>query len=158
MASKLSQLRKGTIPHKVITLRDDFKVAVVVLPTDTIKQINADIEEYMIEHPSHNTDIIRNQMYDTYLCYECMRDPDDLNKRVASDVKETGDILDNEDISRVTTAYGEVMINKAPKIELMTEEEFSDLKKYLEKTALKDLDTVLLVHLKNSHLAMPSND
>lgn len=155
MASKLSQLRRGTIPHKVIKLRDSLDVAIVVLPTDTIKQINADIEEYMAEHPTHNTETIRNQMYDAHLCYECMRDPNNITERIATSVEETGDILDQEDISRVTSAYGEIMINKAPKIELMTEEEFSDLKKFLEATPLKDLDTVLLVHLKNCHLAMP---
>jgi hypothetical protein len=64
--------------------------------------------------------------------------------------------MDLEDISRVTMAYGELMVDKSPKLELMNEEEFEEIKKFLETTRLNDLNTVSLVHLTNFRQAMHS--
>lgn len=90
-------------------------------------------------------------MYNKLLAYYCMRDPDDptMNTKLADSVEEVGEFLDLEDISRVVNAYSELIMNKAPKIELMSQEEFDELKKYLDVTPLSDLSTVSLVHLGN---------
>ena len=87
-----------------------------------------------------------------------MRDPSDptLSTKIASSPAEVGECLDNEDISRICGAYGELIINKAPKLETLTQEELDIIKKHLEVTPLSDLSTVLLVHLKNCHQTIVS--
>lgn len=57
-------------------------------------------------------------------------------------------MLDDEDIQRVCEKYNELIVNKAPKLEVITEEELDEIKKYLEVTPLSDINTVSLVHLK----------
>ena len=64
--------------------------------------------------------------------------------------------MDLEDINRVVNAYGELMMNKAPKLELLTQAQLETVKKHLEVTPLSDLSTVLLVHLANCHQTIVS--
>ena len=150
MASKLSQLRLGTPPYKIVDIRG-LKVAVVILSSDITIQIDQEVQRYESENPDSVNDNIKDRIFDIKLCYHCMRDPDNINVKIADSEEEVGQTLDVEDISRITGAYSELMINKAPKIELLTEEELDELKKYLEVTPLKDLSTVSLVHLTNFH-------
>ena len=86
--------------------------------------------------------------YNRLLCYHCMRIPTDLNTKVASSADEVASMLDDEDIQRVCEKYNELIVNKAPKLEVITEEELDEIKKYLEVTPLSDINTVSLVHLK----------
>lgn len=155
MASKLSQLRQGISPHKIVEI-GDMEFAVVILASDIMLQIEQEVQEYATQNESRVNAEIRNRLFDIKLCYHCMRDPQNINKRVSESPEEVASILDPEDISRVTQAYSELMINKAPKIELLNDEEFEELKKHLEVTPLKDLSTVLLVHLTNSHQTIRS--
>ena len=155
MASKLSQLRQGIPPHKIVEIRG-IEFAIVILASDIMLQIDQEVQEYATENAGKVNDEIRNRLFDIKLCYHAMRDPQDINKRVSEDPDEVASILDPEDISRITQAYSELMLNKAPKIELLSDEEFEELKKYLEVTPLKDLSTVLLVHLTNSHQTIRS--
>jgi hypothetical protein len=83
-------------------------------------------------------------------------DPDDINIQIFDDMDDVGKILDEEDIKRVCMAYNELMANKAPKIEMMKQDEFDELKKYLEVTQLSDLSTVSLIHLTNFHRTIVS--
>jgi tRNA(Ser,Leu) C12 N-acetylase TAN1 len=156
---KLSQLRKGASPHKILSLfngKDETKVAVVILPSDVIRTCEEQTEEYVNENKSKANDNIRNQYFDTLLVYNCLRDPDNLEEKLADSVKEVGEVLDIEDITRITGAYRELMLNKAPKIELMSEEDLTEIKNFLSETPLKDLNTVSLVHLTNFHQTMVS--
>ena len=85
-----------------------------------------------------------------------MRVPTDLEQKVASSIDEIGQLLDDEDIKRVCEQYNNLIVNKAPKLEVLTEEELDSLKKYLEVTPLKDISTVSLVHLKYCHQTLVS--
>lgn len=156
---KLSQLRTGRPVYKTITLSngtDSFKVAVVLLPSDTVQQCEEETERYVNEHKGSANDNVRNQYFDKLLCYHCLRNPENLDEKLADDVDEIGEQLDVEDISRITGAYRELMVNKAPKIELLTNEDLEEIKNYLSETQLKDLNTVSLVHLTNFHQTMGS--
>lgn len=156
---KLSQLRKGTPPHKTISLydgKDEMKVAVVILPSDIIRMCEEETERYVNENKDKANDNIRNQYFDTLLVYYCLRNPDNLEEKLADSIEEVGEVLDIEDITRITGAYRELMLNKAPKIELMSEDDLTEIKNFLSETPLKDLNTVSLVHLTNFHQTMVS--
>lgn len=156
MISKLSELRKGTPISKVVTLYDGLKVAVVLLSTDVMLQIEREVQQYMTDNEKSVNNIIKNQLFDIKLCYHAMRDPSDINTKIASNEDEVAKLLDSEDVSRITTAFGELMVNKTPKIELMSEEDFEELKKTLGAMELKELSTVSLVHLTNFHQTLLS--
>ena len=85
-----------------------------------------------------------------------MRDPDDISERISSSVQEVMECMDLEDINRIVKAYGELMMNKAPKLELLTQDQLEVVKKHLEVTPLSDLSTVSLVHLANFHQTIVS--
>lgn len=148
MGSKLAELRRG-VTKRIVTLSDKVEIAVLIVPTGTLRRIESDIEEWCQSHQSSANDQVRRQLYDIMLCHECMRDKDDINVKVTSNWEEAEELLDAEDVSRVLGAYKELMVNKAPKIELLTDEEFNNLKKSLEKIELTDLSTVSALHLKN---------
>lgn len=156
MASKLSQLRNGIPPHKYIDIRG-MRIAVVLIPSDILRQCEELTEEYGNNNKTKVNERVKSQYFDELLAYNCMRDPDDLNKKIAESVEEVREILDIEDIGRVTSAYGELLMNKAPKIELLNEEQLDEIKKHLEVTPLKDLSTVSVVHLANFHQVIVSN-
>ncbi len=157
MASKLHQLRNGIPPHKRINIRG-VDAMVVLVSSDTIKKCEETVEEYASNNKDRVNDKVRNNYFDQLLAYHCLRDPDDptLNTKLASDVTEIAEILDNYDIGTIMEAYSELVMNKAPKIELLTEEQLDDIKKHLEVTKLSDLSTVSLVHLANFHLQIVS--
>jgi len=157
----LRRLRNGAPQHKKIVLgngEDSITVVVVMLSIDEMQMINEKVEEYAHINPNKMSDSVKQQMYNKLLAYNCMRDPSDptLSTKIASSPAEVGECLDNEDISRICGAYGELIINKAPKLETLTQEELDIIKKHLEVTPLSDLSTVLLVHLKNCHQTIVS--
>lgn len=156
---KLSQLRTGKQVYGIVKLSngtEEVKVAVVLLPSDTIQLCEEQTEIYVNEHKDSANDNVRNQYFDKLLCFHCLRNPDNLNEKLADSVEEIGEQLDVEDISRITGKYRELMVNKAPKIELMTNEDLEEIKNYLSEIQLKDLNTVSLVHLTNFHQTMDS--
>lgn len=165
--SYLKRMRIGQPPHGIVTLgngSDSFEIAVVLLSNDIMLSINEAVEDRyhevaegdkMVKNPL-DTQKTRAMYYNRLLCYHCMRVPTDLNQKVASSVDEVGQLLDDEDIKRVCEQYNILIINKAPKLEVLTEEELDSLKKYLEVTPLKDISTVSLVHLKYFHQTLVS--
>lgn len=160
--SYLKRMRTGQPPHGIITLGnkgDSFKVAVVLLSNDEMLSINEAVEDRypdMDDKASPTKHKIRASFYNRLLCYYCTRVPDDLSTKIASDPDEIGKILDDEDIKRICEQYNNLLVNKAPKLEVLTEEELDELKKYLEVTPLKDISTVSLVHLKYCHQTLVS--
>ena len=165
MANDLSYLKKmrtGQPPHSVVTLGnkgDSFNVAVVLLSNDEMLNINEMVEERypnMSDQSSITQQKVRALFYNRLLCYYCTRIPEDLGTKIASDPDEIGKLLDDEDIQRICEQYNNLLINKAPKLEVLTEEELDSLKKYLEVTPLKDISTVSLVHLKYCHQTLVS--
>jgi hypothetical protein len=158
MASdKLYKLREGIPPHKNVTIRGE-NFSVVILPTDTMRLIEEQTEEYCQKNKDKANDAVRQTYYDRLIAYHSLRDPDDitLSTKVAEKPEDIGSILDQADVGIITNAYGELLLNKAPKIELLTQEELDIIKKHLEATPLSDLSTVLLVHLSNCHQAIVS--
>ena len=159
VSSKIRQLRTGTPIHKKITLGSgdsSVDLAVVILNADVSQEIEESVQEYASENIDKVNDAVKNQYYNVLLAYHCLRDPDDLSQRVVESPKELQEILDLEDISRIVNAYGELMMNKAPKLELLSQDQIDVIKKHLEVTPLKDLSTVLLVHLVSCHQTIVS--
>lgn len=165
--SYLKKMRTGQPPHGMVTLGnggDSFEVAIVLLSNDTMLSINEEVENRYHEITNgdstyknpKDSEKNRAMYYNKLLCYHCMRVPTDLNTKIASSADEVGELLDVEDIKRVCEKYNELIINKSPKLEILTEEELDSLKKYLEVTPLKDISTVSLVHLKYFHQTLVS--
>lgn len=152
--SKLSQMRMGVPIHDEVMIRD-VKFAVVILPSDTVRQIEEDVERYMESNKGKVNERVHNLMFDSELVYYSLRDIDDstLKTKVADSAEEVRNTFDEEDISRVTEVYGTLMMNKSKKLELLNEEQFDEIKKVLEVTPLSELSTVSQVHLANFHQA-----
>lgn len=154
--SKLAGLRKGTPMHKNVTLgsgEQSVDVVVVLLSSDDTLEIEQATEEYCKSIGDKNNRTVRNNYYNQLLCSMCMRDPSDPTYKtgMVDSVDEVGQFMDIEDIDRIVEAYKELLMNKAPKVELLTEEELEELKNYLGVTPLNDLSTVLQINLKSCH-------
>lgn len=156
----LREMRKGIPPHKRVHIggKDGYDVMVVILSADKCLEIEEQTQEYCSAKPSKNNEHVKNQFYNALLVANCMRDTDDLTTPIASSVQEVMEFMDLEDINRVVNAYGELMMNKAPKLEFITEDQLAIVKKHLEVTPLSDLSTVLLVHLANCHQTIVSEE
>lgn len=134
---------------------DSVVVAVVLLPSDIMLDINEEVEERYapiikngetVQNPKKN-DVTRSQYYNQLLCLHCMREIDDINTPIFNSVEEVGSILTLEDIKRVCETYNNLIVNNSDKLETLKEEDYDELKKYLEVTPLKDLSIVSRVHL-----------
>lgn len=154
----LKDLRRGIPPHKRVHIggADGYDVMVVVLSADKCLEIEEQTQDYCSSRGSKANENVKNQFYNALLVANCMRDPDDLTVPIASSLNEVMECMDLEDINRVVNAYGELMMNKAPKLELLTQAQLDTIKKHLEVTPLSDLSTVLLVHLANCHQTIVS--
>lgn len=157
-ARSLRDLRRGTPPHKRVHIgdTDGYDVQVVILSADKCLELEELTNEYCSTREKRVSDTVRNQFYNALLVHECMRDETDLTVKMSSSAQEVMECMDLEDINRVVKAYGELMMNKAPKLELLTEDQLEVIKKHLEVTPLSDLSTVSLVHLANFHLSIVS--
>lgn len=156
--NKIRNMRMGKRSHSKVKLGvgdDSVMVAVVLLPSDIMLDINEKVEERyaptiqngaVIKNTKHN-DITRNQYYNQLLCLHCMREIDDLDRSVFTTVEEVGSILTLEDIKRVCEAYNTLIVNNSDKLETLRQEDYDELKKFLEVTQLKDLSIVSQVHL-----------
>lgn len=159
--SKLWKLRSGVPVHKNVILGNGdstVKVTVVALPADTMQMIDETVEEYCKRNKDKINDAVRVQYYNINLVHHCMRDPnsDRYSVKMTDSPEEVASIMDLEDISRIINAYQELILNKAPKLEMLTQEQLDEIKKHLEITPLSDLSTVLLVHLGNCHRTIVS--
>ena len=159
--SKLWQLRAGIPVHKNVVLGNGdstVEVTVVSLPAETMQMIDEVVESYCKQNRDKVNDAVRSQFYNINLVYHCMRDPhsDRYESKMADSPEEIAKIMDLEDISRIVNAYQELILNKAPRLEMITQEQLDDIKKHLEVTPLSDLSTVLLVHLANCHRTIAS--
>lgn len=159
--NKLWKLRAGVPAHKNVTLGNGdttVDVVVVALSADIMQMIDETVEEYCKKNKDRVNDNVRAQFYNINLVYHCMRDPnsDKYSAKMADSVEEIAAIMDFEDISRITNAYKELILNKAPRLEFVTQEQLDEIKNYLEVTPLSDLSTVLLVHLGNCHRTIVS--
>lgn len=157
-AKSLRDLRRGIPPHKKVHIggADGYDVQVVILSADKCLELEELTNEYCSSREKRVNEVVRNQFYNALLVHECMRDENDLSVRLSSSVQEVMECMDLEDINRVVKAYGELMMNKAPKLELLTEDQLEVVKKHLEETPLSGLSTVSLVHLANFHQTIAS--
>lgn len=159
--SKLWQLRAGIPVHKNVTLGNGdstVQVTVVSLPADTMKMIDETVESYCKRNQDKINDSVRAQVYNINLVHHCMRDPnsDRFSDKMTDSPEEVAEMMDLEDISRIVNAYQELILNKAPRLEMITQAQLDEIKNFLEVTPLSDLSTVLLVHLANCHRTMVS--
>lgn len=159
--SKLWKLRAGIPVHKNVTLGNGdstVQVTVVSLPADTMQMIDESVEVYCKQNKDKVNDAVRAQFYNINLVHHCMRDPnsDRFSVKMTDSPDEVAAMMDLEDISRIINAYQELILNKAPRLEMMTQEQLDEVKNFLEVTPLSDLSTVLLVHLGNCHRTIVS--
>ena len=156
--SKISQLRQGKPVSKIVDLRGK-EFGIVLVSMDILRDIEEKTQSYTVNNPGKASESSRNNYYEVQLAYNCLRDLEDetLETKAADSVEEISQVLDNEDINRVMNAYSDLLLQKAPKLEMITEEQLTEIKKHLEVTPLKDLNTVLLVHLMNCHQVIVSN-
>lgn len=159
--SKLWQLRAGIPAHKNVILGNGdttVEVTVVALSADTMQMIDETVEVYCKRNKEKVNDTVRAQYYNIHLVHHCMRDPnsDRFSQKMTDSPEEVANMMDLEDISRIINAYQELILNKAPRLEMVTQEQLDDIKKHLEVTPLSDLSTVLLVHLANCHRTIVS--
>ena len=159
--SKLWKLRAGIPVHKNVTLGNGdstVEVTVVSLPADTMQMIDETVEQYCKKNKDKVNDTVRSQFYNVNLVHHCMRDPnsDRFSVKMTDSPEEVAEMMDLEDISRIINAYQELILNKAPRLEFITQEQLDELKNHLEVTPLSDLSTVSLVHLANFHRTIVS--
>lgn len=85
---KLSKLRNGEQIHSFVTI-DNLKMAVVVLPSDTIRQIEEETTKHMSEIEIESaSSVIRNLFFDQLLCFHSLRDPENLDVKMADNIKD----------------------------------------------------------------------
>ena len=159
--SKLWKLKSGIPVHKNVTLGNGdstVDVTVVSLSADTMQMIDEIVEEYCKKNKDKVNESVRAQYYNINLVHHCMRDPhsDRFSVKMTDSPEEVASMMDLEDISRIVNAYQEIILNKAPKLEFITQGQLDEIKKHLEVTPLSDLSTVLLVHLANCHQTIVS--
>lgn len=159
--SKLWKLRAGIPVHKNVTLGNGdstVEVTVVSLPADIMQMIDETVEQYCKKNKEKVNDAVRTQFYNINLVHHCMRDPnsDRFITKMTESPEEVAGMMDLEDISRIVNAYQELILNKAPRLEFITQEQLDEIKKHLEVTPLSDLSTVSLVHLANFHRTVVS--
>ena len=156
--NKIRHMRMGKRSRSIVKLGigdDSVMVAVVLLPSDIMLGINEQVEERyapiiqdgVVVKNTRQNDITRNQYYNQLLCLYCMREVDNLDEQIFSNVEEVGSVLTLEDIKRVCEAYNSLIINNSDKMETLKQEDYDELKKFLEVTPLKDLSIVSQVHL-----------
>ena len=156
--NKIRNLRMGKRSHSSVKLGigdDSVMVAVVLLPSDIMLDINETVEERyapqvqngVVVKNARQNDVTRNQYYNQLLCLHCMREIDNLEEPIFTSVEEVGSILTLEDIKRVCEAYNALIVNNSDKLETLKQEDYDELKKLLEVTPLKDLSIVSQVHL-----------
>lgn len=155
---KIRGLRSGKKTRGFVKLgmgEDSVTVAVVLLPSDVMLDINETVEERyapevvdgVVVKNSKQSDVTRAQYYNQLLCFHCMREPEDLEVKVFDKFEDVGKNLTLEDIKRVCEAYNNLIVNNSDKLETLKQEDYDELKKYLEVTPLKDLSIVSQVHL-----------
>lgn len=156
---KIRKLRTGKRSHSYVKLGigdDVVQVAVVLLPSDTMLEIHELVTERyapqvvdgeLVENHK-GSETARAQYNNQLLCLHCMREPENLDEKIFQSVEEVGSILTLEDIKRVCEAYNNLIVNNSDKLETLKQEEYDELKKFLEVTPLKDLSIVSRVHLK----------
>lgn len=156
--NKIRNMRMGKRSHSTVKLGmgdDSVVVAVVLLPSDIMLDINEMVEERyaptvqdgVVVKNSKKNDATRNQYYNQLLCLHCMREVNNLDESIFSTIEEVGSILTLEDIKRVCEAYNALIVNNSDKLETLKQEDYDQLKKLLEVTPLKDLSIVSQVHL-----------
>lgn len=156
--NKIRNMRMGKRSHSTVKLGmgdDSVVVAVVLLPSDIMLDINEMVEERyaptvqdgVVVKNSKQNDATRNQYYNQLLCLHCMREVNNLDEPIFSTIEEVGSILTLEDIKRVCEAYNALIVNNSDKLETLKQEDYDQLKKLLEVTPLKDLSIVSQVHL-----------
>lgn len=156
--NKIRSMRMGKKSHSTVKLgvgEDSVMVAVILLPSDIMLDINEAVEERyaptvqdgVVVKNAKQSDVTRNQYYNQLLCLHCMREVDNIDNPIFSTIEEVGKILTLEDIKRVCEAYNALIINNSDKLETLKQEDYDTLKKFLEVTPLKDLSIVSQVHL-----------
>ena len=159
---RLANFRAQSVPpHSIVKLgnRDEsLEVAIVLLSVDAIKACEEEVARYNKE-TGFNDGSMDTMIFNLNLVRHCLRDVNDLTIHLASGVSEIEEGLSLTEIEYVVSRYSELEAEHSPaSINLLTEEEFAELKKNLGQTRLKDLNIASQAHLKSFLLIRRSEE
>lgn len=151
--SKLSKIKQGKNISKVIDFPGtDEKVAIAILSSAEIAEAQTKAEQ-LIEKHNIKDDTMQDIYHQKQILYKALRDKDDSKKQLADTFDEI-DTLDIQEIQFLMVQYNLLSQESSPFLNSVTEEQFEELKKTLEKITWKDLNGPSLVALRNFLLSL----
>lgn len=148
----MSTLRKLKQGKKNYTLVDfpgtEEKVALVILTSDEVVEARLAAEK-IIEEKNLTDEDYKEIEFQKQFVYFSLRDKDNRDKRLAENYEDLSETLDNMEIQYLYVQYQFLTTESSPFLSAVSEEQFEQLKKTLEKMSLKDLSGISLVALRN---------
>ncbi|WMM26660.1 hypothetical protein RBU61_08275 [Tissierella sp. MB52-C2] len=151
--SKLANMRKGILEHKIVNYPGtNERVGIVSLNNKDIIGARENAMRYATEHPvdMDTADLILSM----FTLKEAMRNPENLGEYFVCDFEEINEFMNPKEVYELHNVFVEVQNGKTSDLEDLTLEEFEDIKKKLEKMELKELNGELQTILKYFLLQM----
>lgn len=147
--SLLQKIKSGKKNYKIIKFPGtDENVAIVLLSSDETTMAKLKADEFNKKN-NITDEIYLDKSIQEYIIFYALRDPEDLNKKVAESIDELKQSITVNDLAYLMIEYTNLSNETNPLINSLTEEMFEELKKTLEKTSLKDLNGESLLSLRN---------
>ncbi len=147
--SILQKIKSGKKNYKLIEFPGtEEMVAIVILSSQELTDCKLKADEY-IESRNIKDEDYKDIILQQYIMYNALRDKDDLNTKLASNIEEFRQLIDNNELAFLQVQYNMFMQDNSPFLSAINEEQFEELKKTLNKTTLKDLNGVSLLALRN---------
>jgi hypothetical protein len=155
--SLLKKIKQGKANYKIVEFPGtEEKVAIVALSSNESLQASLKAEE-VIKANNIEDDDLKSLEHQKQLAYKFIRDKDNKDKQIADSFEEFDNAIDNTEIQYFTVQYSLFINENSPFLNSVTEEQFDELKKTLEKIALSDLNGMSLIALRNFLLTLASN-
>jgi hypothetical protein len=155
--SLLKKIKQGKANYKLVEFPGtEEKVAIVALSSNESLQASLKAEEVIKEHNIEDEDL-KSLEHQKQLAYKFIRDKDNRDKQIADSFEDFDNSIDNTEIQYFTVQYSLFINENSPFLNSVSEEQFDELKKTLEKIALSDLNGMSLIALRNFLLTLASN-
>jgi hypothetical protein len=146
--SILQKIKNGKRNYKLVDFPGtNEKVAISILSSAEMTDCKVKSDKY-IEELNVKDDDFKDIILQQYVVYNCLRDKDDTNKKLAESIEEIRN-LDNVELIYLMSQYNLLVQETSPFLASVTEEQFEMLKKTLEKMNWKDLSGESLLSLRN---------
>jgi hypothetical protein len=175
MSSRLASLKAGSKKQKEILLPGtDEKVIISVLTANElfmsredakgylkrfykVDEANKDGEDNNAANKIFADTVIVNNAYYAYVLHYALRRLDDPKVRLSESGEEILNSFVLKEMKDLIESYNDIQ-NGTYDLELVTTEEFEEIKKYLEATRPNDLDGLSSVYLKLFLQTLPSRE